>query len=158
MCRDPLVELSVGEGSGGGCQRCAGVWVDEVGLAEVRARHFATILESFKPRPTPKRARGSLGCPICQRPMLITEVASAEVDACPGHGTWFDAGELELFAHAIAVARNRAAIGEAPRVIGIVAPAGDTRRKVDSLNAELSRSVRHIEQMIWIEQQLERSR
>jgi Zn-finger nucleic acid-binding protein len=153
VCRVPLVELSVGDGTGGGCQRCAGIWVDEVGLAAVRERLFATILERSGPRAAPPRESTPLACPICQKAMLVTEVASAVIDVCPGHGTWFDPGELETLAHAIAVARNQAAIGRAPDAPVSVMPSSsaDVRRIVDNLNDQLRRSVDRVESLVEME-------
>jgi hypothetical protein len=66
-----------------------------------------------------------ISCPECQFEMVRTHIKAAVcvVDACPTHGTWFDAGELETVTRAFAHARksgllvNRAApsAGGVPR-------------------------------------------
>jgi hypothetical protein len=36
-------------------------------------------------------------CPVCKSPLLVVEWRRVELDHCPAcHGTWFDAGELDL--------------------------------------------------------------
>ena len=41
--------------------------------------------------------RGQRDCPVCSRPMLITEYARSGVaiDECGNHGVWLDEGELQ---------------------------------------------------------------
>jgi Zn-finger nucleic acid-binding protein len=150
VCATPLVELVVGDGSGGGCQGCAGIWVDEAGLAAVRERVFADILAAAGPRTAPPRPDTTLACPTCGRPMLRTDVASVSVDVCPGHGTWFDPGELEMLAHAIAFTKNRTAIGldglNPPQPLA--APSSDARRTVEMLSTELRRSIDCVDSIV----------
>jgi Zn-finger nucleic acid-binding protein len=127
------------------------VWVDETGLGAVRERLFATILQQSAPRAAPPRASAALACPHCNETMTVTQVGGAEVDICPGHGTWFDSGELELLAHSIAVAKNRAALGDPADASLAFAERGGSssvRATVDHLNAQLSRSINRVEQMV----------
>jgi Zn-finger nucleic acid-binding protein len=156
VCRTPLAKLSVGAGAGGGCQSCSGVWVDEVGLQAVREDLFAKILERSPPRAAPGRSITQLKCPVCEKPMLVTEVGGAVVDVCPGDGTWFDSGELETLAHAIAVARNRAALGRAESepvpAAAVHRLSPEAQSQLDNLNDGLRRSIDRVEHLVAVQQ------
>lgn len=97
------------------CAGCGGVLADVAASARVMSRLDRVLLEiGFraglgKVRPTDDGRR--LGCPECLLPMQRVRVESAActVDACPLHGTWFDAGELEDVMRAYANARRAGA-------------------------------------------------
>jgi Zn-finger nucleic acid-binding protein len=131
--------------------------VDEVGLQAVREDLFAKILERSAPRAAPGRANTQLECPVCEKQMIVTEVGGAVVDVCPGHGTWFDSGELETLAHAIAVARNRAALGSAEEPAPATAVhrlSPEAQAQLDNLNEGLRRSVDRLEHLVTVQQMM----
>jgi Zn-finger nucleic acid-binding protein len=84
------------------CEPCGGVWLDD------RASHL--LVESPNPdvialaqeaaataaKPS-KDAGEKRPCAVCGHEMLVNAVwgSAVQVDVCPTHGTWFDAGELE---------------------------------------------------------------
>jgi hypothetical protein len=53
--------------------------------------------EQVKRRETEEREKHKMKCPRCGGNLTTVQLHSVEVDICPeGHGTWLDAGELEL--------------------------------------------------------------
>lgn len=123
-CRVPLHPGQTPSALLWGCGRCGGIWLDPKGsqlltqalnsealaLAESAAQQASTTVDTHP---------AGLPCPLCSRPLVRrTEPCSrVELDDCPEHGTWFDRGELQQVARALAVARaygggaNRHGIG-----------------------------------------------
>jgi Zn-finger nucleic acid-binding protein len=102
-CKEQLIELEIRAGVASGCNRCRGVWLDDAAYAEVRAQSWTRIVEKASRKPLAERDESrQLICPICRKNMQKTELAYVTVDFCPGHGTWFDPGEVESVAHEIA--------------------------------------------------------
>ena len=90
------------------CERCRGRWLDRSATEEV-VRGVITLADEAEKietkgdrAQTPYRGAPRLGvadrdCPFCAarlRPVRV-EAAGIDLDVCPSHGTWFDAGELE---------------------------------------------------------------
>ena len=118
VCRVPLLLAPVDTGEMPVCGYCGGTWLDNArsqrvvkGLISEHERALAAqVSESAAPqaagsyRTPPGEGSGPRGCPDCSKPMARTRVAEIgiELDACPAHGTWFDARELvavaEMFA------------------------------------------------------------
>ena len=74
------------------CPRCSGAWVkDEVVAPLLEERASALVALDWQPRPVDSiRA-----CPECAKAMDTVKLGTVDLDRCPPHGVWFDAGELE---------------------------------------------------------------
>lgn len=89
------------------CLTCGGVWLDNVSAQALLARppsgieHVAHAVSKLATKKAQTHAR--LKCPICERTMERTHVASGGVtiDGCRPHGVFFDDGELEQCVDAI---------------------------------------------------------
>lgn len=98
VCREPLVvaeregiELDV-------CLSCHGLWFDAGELALLAARLGRTLAVTegapLESAATPEKPRL---CPRCDKAMEKVWLGGAPrvlLDRCPGHGLWFDHGEL----------------------------------------------------------------
>src|SRR5437763_8113678 len=100
-CQEPLVAHPEVK-SVKTCERCGGVMADiEASKRVVETLDRALLAASFDARmgkgEPPKDRGGPVACPECLVEMQKVRIDSAmcDVDACPTHGTWFDAGELE---------------------------------------------------------------
>ncbi len=49
-------------------------------------------------------------CPICRQPMPRFSVGGVDVDNCAAHGSWYDRGELEVVADALAAGASGVAV------------------------------------------------
>jgi len=105
-CRDTLIAVSAGEIVPGvrTCHKCGGVFADNEASKKIVSTLDRVLLEigfqaAFgKRRPgDPRELARSLTCPECLIAMRKVRIESAacEIDVCPAHGSWFDAGELE---------------------------------------------------------------
>jgi Zn-finger nucleic acid-binding protein len=85
------------------CDRCRGLFVDHASLA---ARVEAERPREHRPGPAAHAARSGTHedqvryarCPLCSQVMTRMNFGTRSgivVDVCPGHGTWFDGGELD---------------------------------------------------------------
>jgi Zn-finger nucleic acid-binding protein len=85
------------------CPKCEGLWVDTATLEQICAERErqAAVLGMAEPAVSP----GSLvedkirylPCPVCRKLMNrvnFSHYSNVIVDACKGHGTWFDRDEL----------------------------------------------------------------
>jgi Zn-finger nucleic acid-binding protein len=98
VCREPLVvaerdgiELDV-------CPWCHGLWFDagELALLAERLGRTLAVAEdgSMEAAATPEKPRP---CPRCDKAMGKVSLGAEPkvvLDRCPGHGLWFDHGEL----------------------------------------------------------------
>ncbi len=129
-CNAPLAAVSH---EGVELDRCPdghGIWLDK---GELRA----VVLSEAEDRPTEEElealdaaardhgqallaevTRGTRNCPVCARPMRITEYAGSGVaiDECLEHGVWLDDGELERIEAYAEGIRNQARGGAAGSV------------------------------------------
>ena len=82
------------------CGRCHGFWIDAESFRRICADHERQldVLGAATPAPaTPPRVFRYRGCPCCERLMNRYNFANASgvvIDACKGHGVWFDYDEL----------------------------------------------------------------
>jgi len=115
------------------CGRCGGVWL---------APHDADKLLSWV-SVQPWREPVDIACAQCKAPMqgrFLSE-PNVVVDACPGHGVWFDHRELETLAGAVAKKRGRQApamphpTGAGPALAGVVAASAVTAFVIASADA-----------------------
>jgi Zn-finger nucleic acid-binding protein len=154
-CALALIDLTVGVGVTVGCQRCGGVWLDDMAFQHVREKVFARILEASPPTIPPLRCdRARLTCPECGASMSSTELAGVRLDYCPRHGTWFDPGELEAVCDSIMHAKARAIVGDAyaPQLVP------STALPVEVTSRELARSVDRLDMLVRLERERERDR
>jgi Zn-finger nucleic acid-binding protein len=89
-----------------GCTACGGVWLDTDQARAVTTRIAAlrVVLSSDEvtrsgaghPPPDARTRR----CPLDAEPLTVAFADGVEVDVCPRHGTWFDAGEVRRIANA----------------------------------------------------------
>ncbi len=112
-CQEPLVAHAEVK-SVKICERCGGVMADiEASKRIVSTLDRALLAAGFEARlgkgEPPKDRGGPVACPECLVEMQKVRVESAlcDVDACPTHGTWFDAGELEAVMRVYATHRRR---------------------------------------------------
>ena len=98
------------------CDRCGGVFADLAASTRIVTALDRELLEvgflASRGKPEVKESPLPLTCPECTMDMVRTRVESAacSVDACPVHGTFFDAHELERVMRAYVGAR-RARVG-----------------------------------------------
>jgi len=118
VCRVPLLLAPVDTGQMPVCGYCGGTWLDNArsqrvvkGLVSEQERALAAQVSAQTVpgstgsyRTPPASGDEARPCPDCAKPMARTRIAEIgiELDACPAHGTWFDARELvavaEMFA------------------------------------------------------------
>lgn len=75
------------------CPTCAGLWVPADAVEPLAARVAPAVAA-----PAAWEAVRYARCPACRGPMdrrNYRRVSGVLVDACPAHGVWLDAGELE---------------------------------------------------------------
>ncbi len=120
-CREALLAIEKGPGLFAlervpgvrWCETCGGVFADVEASGRILTTLDRALLEiGFQASLGKPRRRDDgrpITCPECSIEMKKVSVRSAccEVDACPLHGTWFDAGELEDVIRACANARKR---------------------------------------------------
>jgi Zn-finger nucleic acid-binding protein len=102
-----------------GCPQCGGLFADNATSARIVAVLDQELLRAADLQAEDKRpvdTRPELLCPHCLEPMQRSFVTSAatSVDACPVHGTWFDAFELQHVMRAFA-SRRRKGLRTGPR-------------------------------------------
>jgi Zn-finger nucleic acid-binding protein len=111
-CRETLVDVDGLKGVRT-CERCGGVFADNEASRRIVSSLDRVLLEvGFAAARGKQRAKdtgGALTCPECLVAMqkIRVESAACEIDACPGHGSWFDAGELQDVMRAYARRRDR---------------------------------------------------
>jgi Zn-finger nucleic acid-binding protein len=116
-CRDTLIAVSAGEIVPGvrTCHKCGGVFADNDASRKIVSTLDRVLLEigfqaAFGRRRErdPRELARSLTCPECLIGMRKVRIESAacEIDVCPAHGTWFDAGELQDVMRAYASSRK----------------------------------------------------
>lgn len=104
-CGGPLFEGRTRDARLLGCGACGGVWLDNAAsqaLVTGRASDLVALAQqpSGRPGDPVDPGAGSLVCPECGEALSrVTAAGTAiELDVCPTHGTWFDAGELRVIA------------------------------------------------------------
>ena len=72
---------------------CGAAWVPEAQLVEMAQSVKGALVQlPWQPRQHLPRP-----CPTCAQPMATGAIAQITLDRCPGHGIWFDVGELTTF-------------------------------------------------------------
>jgi Zn-finger nucleic acid-binding protein len=110
-CRETLVDVPHVSGVKT-CERCGGVFADNESSRKIVSSLDRALLEvgfaASRGKPRAKETGHALTCPECLTAMMKIRVESAacEIDACPVHGSWFDAGELEDVMRAYARSRR----------------------------------------------------
>jgi Zn-finger nucleic acid-binding protein len=100
------------------CKRCGGVFADNDASRRIVTSLDRVLLEigfvASAGKARAKETGRALTCPECLVAMqkIRIESAACEIDACPAHGSWFDAGELQDVMRAYA--RSRRAGGLSP--------------------------------------------
>ena len=76
------------------CHTCNGRWLDHDELAQLEATTASTEADRRATIEYGERL-GGLHCPICDKLMTAFDYRAydLELDACPEHGYWLDAGE-----------------------------------------------------------------
>ncbi len=95
QCEGILVTLEFDRVEIDHCPECGGVWLDSGELKMLLDREGGDFLPE-----APGLAQGKekkRKCPICSRGMKKVLVGGNRIllDECPGHGLWFDHGELK---------------------------------------------------------------
>ena len=95
-CRNSLVVMEFKDVEVDFCPACGGCWMDRGELALILhgALHLPDGWEVALERAGDRR------CPHCRKKMRAGPLPGTriEVDACPHHGLWLDAGELQAVA------------------------------------------------------------
>jgi Zn-finger nucleic acid-binding protein len=113
-CREALTPAAPAPTMARACERCGGVFATNEASRRIVASLDRALLEvgfaasRGKPRPRGPETALGLTCPECLVSMqrIRVESAACMIDACPAHGTWFDAGELEDVMRAYARSRR----------------------------------------------------
>jgi len=116
-CRETLIAVSAGAILPGvrTCHKCGGVFADNDASKRIVSTLDRLLLEVGFQAALGKRRVGdprelarSLTCPECLVGMRKVRIESAacEIDVCPAHGSWFDAGELQDVMRAYASSRK----------------------------------------------------
>ena len=111
-CPGDLTPAQVGGTAARECARCGGLWLDRATLDALNAGHARQESVLAHSATTAARAEGqerARRCPVCGTLMgrrNYGRESGVAVDACPEHGTWFDADELQ---HVVRFMQLRAA-------------------------------------------------
>ena len=119
-CRETLIAVSAGAILPGvrTCHKCGGVFADNDASKKIVSTLDRVLLEvgfqaalgkrRFGDPRDPRELARSLTCPECLVGMRKVRIESAacEIDVCPAHGSWFDAGELQDVMRAYASGRR----------------------------------------------------
>src|SRR5205823_2997019 len=95
-----------------GCTTCGGIWLDADASQRVVESIDPTVVAAADEEARAARVQPNVEavapCPVCQRALerMPIEQARVMVDACPGHGVWFDRDELQLVVRAVAPTTN----------------------------------------------------
>lgn len=101
-CRTTLNAVTVGGLPLAECQACGGVFATEEAFARLRGDAESQSAVLARPtRTSPPRGDASsyVPCPVCRKLMNrlnFARVSGVIIDACRGHGLWFDRDELAL--------------------------------------------------------------
>jgi Zn-finger nucleic acid-binding protein len=95
-----------------GCTSCGGVWLDKAAVDHL-SRERDADLEKAAGRMLGLMRQASfdrnkvLSCPVCTGALRRSEIPGrvSSIDVCDTHGTWFDRGEVVMFAEASADTR-----------------------------------------------------
>ncbi len=99
-CEEAMTRLTVGTAEMFECQGCDGLWVDAATFEELctTSEQQTAVLHQFS---TPGQAkapavqyRKCARCPQLMNRVNFGRLSGVIVDACRGHGTYLDAGEL----------------------------------------------------------------
>jgi Zn-finger nucleic acid-binding protein len=100
-CREEMVRVSLGGTPLLECRTCDGVWLEAADFERICAdsETQAAVLHHIAPRAAvearaPVKYRRCLRCGKMMNRMNFGQVSGTVVDACRGHGTFLDAGEL----------------------------------------------------------------
>ena len=110
-CRETLIDVADVKGVRT-CERCGGVFADNEASRRIVSSLDRVLMEvgfaASRGKPRAKETGQQLTCPECLVAMqkIRVESAACEIDACPSHGSWFDAGELEDVMRAYARSRS----------------------------------------------------
>jgi Zn-finger nucleic acid-binding protein len=75
------------------CERCGGVWIDELRLlALLRERHPGRMLDELLEHNDGSERRD---CGVCGEQMDLVWLETLAFDRCAVHGVWMEPGELE---------------------------------------------------------------
>jgi Zn-finger nucleic acid-binding protein len=98
-CKNPMITAELESVEIDFCSGCGGIWLDAGELEslladDVRARQAVASLV-----PVQDCAENKRRCPVCRKKMVKVNAGQAGnitlLDRCPGHGLWFDRGELK---------------------------------------------------------------
>jgi Zn-finger nucleic acid-binding protein len=104
-CRTDMASVTIGTTAMRECERCAGLWLEVAALQAICAdrEQQSAVLGVAAPAPHQVAARvesekiSYVPCPQCgqlMNRMNFARCSGVIVDACKGHGTWFDRDEL----------------------------------------------------------------
>lgn len=100
-CREDMQRVDVGGAALLECRTCDGVWVDAADFERLCAESDAqaAVLHQLRPRQAVRtgeivRYKRCLRCGTMMNRVNFGQVSGTIVDACRGHGTFLDAGEL----------------------------------------------------------------
>ncbi len=118
QCTGTLVTLEFDRIEIDYCPDCEGIWLDsgEIDMLLTDGEPDDSFLNAMHPAHSKEKR---LKCPICGRGMKKKAVGDDEpvvLDECPGHGLWFDRGEL----HRVLSSRALHARKEASRVVQLL--------------------------------------
>jgi Zn-finger nucleic acid-binding protein len=109
-CKNPMITAELESVEIDFCSGCGGIWLDagelESLLANDPSAHQAVAsLTPIQNCPETRRK-----CPICRKDMDKVNAGSGSnvtlLDRCPGHGLWFDRGELKQVLQNAALDQN----------------------------------------------------
>jgi Zn-finger nucleic acid-binding protein len=104
-CRTDMASVTIGTTAMRECERCAGLWLEVPALQAICAdrEQQSAVLGTAAPAPYQVAAKAEsekisyVPCPHCgqlMNRMNFARCSGVIVDACKGHGTWFDRDEL----------------------------------------------------------------
>jgi Zn-finger nucleic acid-binding protein len=85
------------------CEGCGGVWLDLVACQKLRRAFesgFLTRLGRVTARAADVDLVPPIECPVCNERLRRERLHDLDLDACVGHGMWFDKWELSEVVHA----------------------------------------------------------
>src|SRR5215813_4524489 len=106
-CRTPLDSHQAARLVLHGCTTCGGIWLDADASQRVVESIDPSVIAAADQEGMSARVRpntdAAAQCPVCQRALnkMPIEQARVIVDACPGHGVWFDKDELQIVVRSV---------------------------------------------------------
>jgi hypothetical protein len=98
-CKNPMITAELESVEIDFCSGCGGIWLDAGELESLLADDAKARQAVASLIPVPTCSENKRKCPVCRKNMDKVNAGTGGnitlLDRCPGHGLWFDRGELK---------------------------------------------------------------